>query len=388
MTGSVVSSTDVQIFKRLANPEIADVELLPPTGQRESQRKVTASLREAVERAGKEEVDAPASGAKSVLERAMETARAARKEEAETDHHRRSSEPEESKSSRPPPPEEEPPPRPAPQPPSPPTTPPRRPPPDKKTPVTKNREESSRQPAHPPSLGAAHDDSDDKEEDERMEKQGYLIELRRMEARGVELSRRFSENDSLAELEFEVAKQNAASSTENSVNFMRDMLRLVITGLEVGNNKLGPFLSMDGWAEATTRDMHRYDHALERIHRRYFRKHQMSPIMEMGWLLLGSLAMWHFKSKFLGSGEPAGAAARNNNKDTKRGSSTAPEPSSSGSSSAFQGLGGLLGSLAGGISSSRGGGSPPPRTTQVPPPTAGAHRRPLLRAPGTLFGPQ
>lgn len=335
-------------------------------------------------------MDAPASGAKSVLERAMETARAARKTEAETDQHP-PSDPEESKSSpvrrRPPPPEEEPPPRPAP-PPSPPTTPPHRP--DKKTP-TKNREESSRQPAPPHSPGA-HEDTDDKEEDERMEKQGYLIELRRMETRGVKLSRRFSENDSLAELEFEVAKQNAASSTENSVNFMRDMLRLVITGLEVGNNKLGPFLSMDGWAEATTRDMHRYDHALERIHRRYFRKHQMSPIMEMGWLLLGSLAMWHFKSKFLGSGEPVSAAAErgnNSNKDTKQGGSATAE-ASSGTTSAFQGLGGLLGSLAGGVSSSRGGNSPSPpsRTTQLSPPTTGPHRRPLLRAPGTLFGPQ
>jgi hypothetical protein len=172
-----------------------------------------------------------------------------------------------------------------------------------------------------------------------MEKQGYLIELRRMQSRGVELSRRFTEEDSLAELEFEVAKQNAAVSTENSVSFMRDMLRLVITGLEIGNNKLGPFLSIDGWAEATTHDMHRYDHALERIHRRYFRKQQMSPIMEMGWLLLGSLGMWHFKSKFLGvtpTGRPVAQPAA------------------------------------------------PPARAAAPAPTGGG--RPVLRAPGGVFG--
>jgi len=183
-----------------------------------------------------------------------------------------------------------------------------------------------------------------------MEKQGYLIELRRMQARGVELSKQFTEEDSLAELEFEVAKQNASVSTENSVSFMRDMLRLVITGLEIGNSKLGPFLSMEGWAEATTQDMHRYDNALERIHRRYFRKQQMSPIMEMGWLLLGSLAMWHFKSKFLGV-TPAGRPA-------------APPPARAAQT------------------------APPARTPrrQEPASARGGGGRPVLRAPGGVFG--
>lgn len=200
-------------------------------------------------------------------------------------------------------------------------------------------------------------------DDERMEKQGYLIELRRMQARGVCLSRQFGEDDSIAELEFEVAKQNAAVSTENSVSFMRDMMRLVITGLEIGNNKLGPFLSIDGWAEATTQDMHRYDNALERIHRRYFRKQQMSPIMEMAWLLLGSLAMWHFKSKFLGvtpTGRPVPPPAA----APAAAASAAPPPFKNNTDRVKQ----------------------PVRVAASAGAAVGGRRRPVLRAPGGVFG--
>ena len=138
-------------------------------------------------------------------------------------------------------------------------------------------------------------------EEERLEKQGYLIELTNMKQKGIELSRTFTLEDSLAELEFEVQKQNNNLSTRNSVTFMRDMLRIGINGLEIGNNRFGPFLSIDGWAESVTSDMSKYEHALERIYKRYWRKSQMSPIMELGWLLVGSMVAWHFKSKFFGT---------------------------------------------------------------------------------------
>lgn len=354
MADSVISSTDVQIFKRLANPDIADVELLPAYVTKDAQRKATASLRAAIDKA------ASSSGgggvttqpSKSVLSKAMEQVKqvaSASKRDDDAESKRSSAAGESPKSVA-----------------SPKATvtaqPPRRPPPPTEAPPLPPPSAAPRRVPDAPQRTSYSDDdvrqqkssSDSNIEDERMEKQGYLIELRRMQARGVQLSRTFTESDSLAELEFEVAKQNASISTENSVSFMRDMLRLVITGLEIGNNKLGPFLSMDGWAEATTQDMHRYDHALERIHRRYFRKQQMSPIMEMAWLLLGSLAMWHFKSKFLGvtPGPPSS-------------SSSAP-PSSA-------------------TTANKKSSSAPIRQNMNPSP-ARQGGRPLLRAPQTLFG--
>lgn len=292
---SVVSSTDVHIFKRLANPDIADVELLPASNSRDAHRKATATMREAIDKAAGEQSAPAANAPQSALGAAMEQARAAKAAEgtAATTTPPAATPPAKtppsSPKTRPPPPEE--------APPSPPRPAARQ---EARPQARQEVREQARQETRQETRKETRQEDKEDGEDERMEKQGYLIELRRMQARGVELSRDFGDNNSLAELEFEVAKQNASISTENSVSFMRDMLRLVITGLEIGNTKLGPFLSIDGWADATTQDMHRYDHALERIHRRYFRKQQMSPIMEMGWLLIGSLGMWHFKSKFLG----------------------------------------------------------------------------------------
>jgi hypothetical protein len=338
---SVVSSTDVQIFKRLANQQVVNVDLASS-----AQRKAFQSIRSAVEeeeakgrnvsppRPAEDTVTrAPSvSSVAAALERArqvpvkdddddgdgaIEEGGGGTKTDASAEE------------------QQEPlaaaPPRPVPV-----------------------ASQEYRRPAPPPPT--AQQANSREEEDERLEKQGFLIELRRMEARGVSLSRTFTEDDSLAELEFEVAKQNAAISAESSVNFMRETLKIIVNGVEIGNKRLGPFLSIDGWAESATKDMHKYDHALERIYKRYFRKHQMSPIMEMGWLLVGSMAMWHFKSKFFGVPSPSAM--------------TQPPPEPKAPPFPPRNF-----KRAAGPAASSGGDAP----------AAGAARRPVLRGPA-LFG--
>ena len=105
-------------------------------------------------------------------------------------------------------------------------------------------------------------------------------------------------NDSIAELEFEIQKQQNNMTTRQHVTFMRDMLKIGINGLEIANTRFGPFLSIDGWAETVTQDMNKYEPPLEKLYRRYFRRSQMSPVMELAWLLVGSMSAFHFKNKF------------------------------------------------------------------------------------------
>ena len=107
-------------------------------------------------------------------------------------------------------------------------------------------------------------------------------------------------DDSLAEIEFELSRQNACQANTNAVSFLRDALRLVISGVEIANGRLGPFLHLDGWANSICSDMKRYDNALERVAKRHFRRQAMSPIMELGFLMVGSLVMWHFKTSLFG----------------------------------------------------------------------------------------
>ena len=138
-------------------------------------------------------------------------------------------------------------------------------------------------------------------DEERLEKQEYLIELANLQQKGVKLSRDFTLNDSVAELEFEINSQNANLNTRNAVRFCLDSIKVAANFIEIGNAKYGPFIELDGWAESTFGgDMKRYEHVFERIYRRYWRKNQMSPLMELAWLILGSMVTWHFKSKFFG----------------------------------------------------------------------------------------
>jgi hypothetical protein len=160
-----------------------------------------------------------------------------------------------------------------------------------------------------------------------MEKQGLLIELQALEARGVKLTRAFTMDNSVAELEFEISKHAACHATRNGVAFLRDALKLVVTGIDLGNAKLGPFLSIDGWAESVTSDIGRYDHTLERIYKRYWRRQQVNPIVELAGLLIGSMVTWHFRSKFLGdAAKPAGPVRRAPERTADSSATEAEEP--------------------------------------------------------------
>lgn len=206
----------------------------------------------------------------------------------------------------------------------------------------------------PPVSSVSAKSSGDETTEDRLEKQAYLIELQQLEKKGVALSRAFSMDDSIAELEFEVTKQNAGLSTANSVAFMRDSLRLLISGVEVGNQKLGPFLSIDGWSSSVCHDMSRYDHALERVYKRYFRKQQLSPILELAWLLIGSMVMFHVKNKIFGT------ASTGQGGHDGEGVGTGAGTGGLGGG----GLGGLLGMFANGFGNRNGSNQTPASNTQ------------------------
>ena len=66
-------------------------------------------------------------------------------------------------------------------------------------------------------------------------------------------------------------------------------------------------MNLNGWSDSITSDMTRYNAPLERIYRRVWRKGgSINPFLELGFLIVSSMVMWHFKSK-LGLGGGGGA---------------------------------------------------------------------------------
>ena len=277
---SVVSSTDFAVWQNLANAEIVDVdvELGQVRGGGKERSARDSALRRSVAEAAKKESDDDKSdkgeeAAKAppppsiVFRKAVEAAAA------------------------PAPPAPSPPPRPL---------------------ISLNRADGGKKAdsGEAKEDNASNDDSDESapsprhkcedKDSERREKQGFLIELSNLEKRGVLLTRKFTMSDSLVDIQFEFDRQTSNLSTLNTVSFMRDSLKLAITGIELANNRLGPVLSIEGWANSVTEDMSRYDHCLERLYKRYWRKTTMSPIVELGFLILGSAMTYHFKMKFFG----------------------------------------------------------------------------------------
>jgi len=104
----------------------------------------------------------------------------------------------------------------------------------------------------------------------------------------------------LFELKYELLRREQFKEEQDQIAFMKEMMKMILTGLEMLNEKFGPFLELKGWSRSVTADMSRYDRCMKALYHRYFRKKQMNPVMEMLWLIVGSAIMWHIQSKFLG----------------------------------------------------------------------------------------
>lgn len=106
----------------------------------------------------------------------------------------------------------------------------------------------------------------------------------------------------LFELKYELSRRQEFKDEKSKIEFMRSVLKGILTGLEFLNKKFGPLLELDGWAKEATEDMSKYDRALIALYHKYFKRKQLNPIAEILWLILGSMALYHIQHKYLGGG--------------------------------------------------------------------------------------
>ena len=146
-------------------------------------------------------------------------------------------------------------------------------------------------------------------EEIQKEKAELLRLLDRLEAKGIRLTKKFTMESNLEEMQAEYTRITERRAVEQSVKFQRKMLVAFVTAIEFLNNKFDPAdLKLDGWSESVHENIHDYDDVFEELHEKYKEKASMAPELKLMLMLGGSGFMFHltntmFKTSLPGMGE-------------------------------------------------------------------------------------
>ena len=137
------------------------------------------------------------------------------------------------------------------------------------------------------------------------EKFKYLRRLEDLERKGASLTKKYSMESPLAELQGEYEMIIAEREKSNSVKFQGRMLMACVTGLEFLNSKFDPFdLKMDGWGEQVNENISDYDEIFQELHEKYRSKAKLAPELKLLFQLGGSAIMVHMTNTMFKSAMP------------------------------------------------------------------------------------
>ena len=137
------------------------------------------------------------------------------------------------------------------------------------------------------------------------EKFSILKKLEELEKKGVELTKKYNMESSLAEMQGEYETIISEKEKSNSVKFQGRMLMAAITGLEFLNNKFDPFdLKLDGWAEQVNEGIDDYDDIFSELHDKYKSKAKLAPELKLMFQLGGGAIMLHMTNTMFKTSMP------------------------------------------------------------------------------------
>ena len=137
------------------------------------------------------------------------------------------------------------------------------------------------------------------------EKFSVLKKLEDLEKKGVELTKKYNMESSLAEMQGEYETIISEKEKSNSVKFQGRMLMAAITGLEFLNNKFDPFdLKLDGWAEQVNESIDDYDDIFAELHDKYKSKAKLAPELKLMFQLGGGAIMLHMTNTMFKTSMP------------------------------------------------------------------------------------
>ena len=137
------------------------------------------------------------------------------------------------------------------------------------------------------------------------EKFKFLKKLEELERKGAKLTKQYSMESSLLEMQGEYENIISEKEKSNAVKFQGKMLMACVTGLEFLNNKFDPFdVHLDGWAEQINENIDDYDEIFEELHEKYKSKAKMAPELKLLFQLGGSAIMIHMTNTMFKSSLP------------------------------------------------------------------------------------
>jgi hypothetical protein len=194
------------------------------------------------------------------------------------------------------------------------------------------------------------------------EKFKYLRRLEALEKKGVELTKKYTMDSNLMEMQGEYEMIMEEKTRLNSVKFQGNMMMMLVNGIEFLNNRFDPFdVKLDGWGEQLNENINDYDDVFGELYEKYKSKATLAPELKLLFQLGGSAAMIHMTNTMFKSAMPGMDDIMRQNPDLMRHFQTAAVNSMAGSNPGFSGF---MNSVA--------NPPPPPMATQgpnaIPPP--------------------
>lgn len=195
------------------------------------------------------------------------------------------------------------------------------------------------------------------------EKFKYLRKLEALEKKGVELSKKYSMESSLLEMQGEYETIMDEKAKQNSIKFQGNMMMAVINGIEFLNGRFDPFdIKLDGWGEQINENIEDYDEIFAELHDKYKSKATMAPELKLLFQLGGSAMMVHMTNTMFKSALPNMDDIMRQNPDLMRQFQSAAVDTMGQSNPGFAGF---MNGMMNPEPSVRGGsGPPPPMATQ------------------------
>jgi len=197
------------------------------------------------------------------------------------------------------------------------------------------------------------------------EKFKYLRKLEALEAKGVSLTKKYTMESPLLEMQGEYEMIMEEKAKQNSVKFQGNMLMACINGIEFLNSRFDPFdVKLDGWSEQINENLNDYDEIFGELYEKYKGKASMAPELKLLFQLGGSAMMVHMTNTMFKSSMPGMDDILRQNPDLMRQFQSAAVNSMGQSNPGFSGF--MNGIVNPEPSFNAGRGPPPPMATQGP----------------------